>query len=182
MMDRPSIIDTAMEVAVSLARRATCRYFRVGCVIVSPNKKLIGLGYNGGHGGSPHCEDHGCLRENNCACQSLHAEQNAVIHCHGVDTKDCIAVVTTQPCVKCTSLLIGAGISEIVALEPYRPISLPWQDPRDESAQSAQMLQDNDVNFQWFEAENPETEAIVQQQLINIKRALARFSTESGTS
>jgi len=55
-------------------------------------------------------------------CRGLHAEQNAIIQAayHGVSVKGAKIYCTTQPCSICIKMIINAGITEVVYMEPYQ--------------------------------------------------------------
>jgi diaminohydroxyphosphoribosylaminopyrimidine deaminase/5-amino-6-(5-phosphoribosylamino)uracil reductase len=72
----------------------------VGCVLVSPDKKIVGWGYHAVYGG-------------------LHAEIEALKRA-GTKARGCTAYVTLEPCCHvgktgpCTDQLINAGVSKVV--------------------------------------------------------------------
>ena len=51
-------------------------------------------------------------------CQSIHAEQNALLQCKDVYSID-TAYVTASPCMTCTKLLLNTSCQTIVFLEEY---------------------------------------------------------------
>jgi dCMP deaminase len=100
----------------------------VGAVLVK-EKKILATGYNGVPSGISHCEDVGCLRdeegipsgERHELCRGLHAEQNAILQAayHGVSIQGSVLFCTNFPCVICSKMLINAGIRQIFYLEGY---------------------------------------------------------------
>ena len=92
-------------------------------------KKILATGYNGVPSGISHCEDVGCLRdeervpsgERHELCRGLHAEQNAILQAayHGVSIQGSVLFCTNFPCVICSKMLINAGIRQIFYLEGY---------------------------------------------------------------
>ncbi|MFO7835294.1 MAG: cytidine/deoxycytidylate deaminase family protein [Candidatus Thorarchaeota archaeon] len=116
------------EIADLVSSRSTCLRNKVGAVLVKESQ-ILSTGYNGAPKGLPHCEEVGCIRdelnvppgERHELCRGLHAEQNAIIQAayHGVSVKGAKLYVTTKPCSICTKMLINAGITEIIYIEPY---------------------------------------------------------------
>lgn len=116
------------EIADLVSSRSTCLRNQVGAVIVR-DSQILSTGYNGAPKGLPHCEDVGCIREQQGVkpgerhelCRGLHAEQNAVIQAayNGTSVKDAKMFCTTQPCSICTKILINAGIIEVIYIEAY---------------------------------------------------------------
>lgn len=109
-----------MQVARTVATRATCPRAQVGCVIVREHR-ILTTGYNGAPRGVAHCTEVGCtMRDAHCV-RATHAEANAVVQgaLHGVGLQGGTAYCTHQPCVGCSKLLISAGIVTIVYEEAY---------------------------------------------------------------
>jgi dCMP deaminase len=120
MLTRPSWDEYFMQIARTVATRATCPRASVGCVVVRDHR-ILTTGYNGAPRGVPHCMDAGCiLRDDHCV-RATHAEANAVIQgaLHGIALQGAMAYCTHQPCVGCSKLLISAGIVKIVYQDPY---------------------------------------------------------------
>ena len=84
---RPTWDEYFMEVAKTIAKRATCDRGRSGCVIAKDNQILV-TGYVGSPAGLPHCDEAGHLLKKmlhddgsitqHCV-RTVHAEQNALI-------------------------------------------------------------------------------------------------------
>lgn len=104
-----------MEVARTVATRATCPRASVGAVLVREHR-ILTTGYNGSPRGVAHCTEVGCTLVNEHCMRATHAEANAVVQAalHGVTLSDSTAYCTHQPCVNCTKLLISAGVRRIV--------------------------------------------------------------------
>ena len=127
-MKRPSWEEYFMDIAKLVAKRSTCLRRHVGAVLVK-EKKILATGYNGVPSGISHCEDVGCLRdeeripsgERHELCRGLHAEQNAILQAayHGVSIQGSVLFCTNFPCVICSKMLINAGIRQIFYLEGY---------------------------------------------------------------
>ncbi len=104
-----------MDVARTVATRATCPRASVGAVLVREHR-ILTTGYNGAPRGVGHCTDVGCTIENDHCVRSTHAEANAVVQgaLHGVRLEGATAYCTHQPCVNCAKLLISAGVTRVV--------------------------------------------------------------------
>lgn len=88
---RPNKIEYYLGIASAVLKRATCIRRKYGAVIVK-NDNIVGTGYCGSERGGINCCDHGkCKREEVGAkpgeryelCNSVHAEQNAIIPVDG---------------------------------------------------------------------------------------------------
>ena len=84
-MERPSKDSYYVDIAIAVSRRSTCIKRHYGCVIVKDDI-IIATGYNGSPRGEENCCDRGyCKRadakryEEYEKCDSVHAEQNALI-------------------------------------------------------------------------------------------------------
>ncbi len=117
---RPGWDEYFMEVARTVATRATCPRASVGAVIVRGHR-ILTTGYNGAPRGVAHCSDIGCEMIGGHCVRSTHAEANAVVQgaLHGVGLDAATAYCTHQPCVNCAKLLISAGITRIVYEAAY---------------------------------------------------------------
>ncbi len=122
---RPSWDEYFMTLARTAATRSTCDRLAVGCILVRDRNPLA-TGYNGAARGMPHCatNDHGRRPEDPPGCrQVVHAEVNAVAIAArtGVGIEGATAYVTHRPCFGCYSVLVNAGVVEVVYGEDYRP-------------------------------------------------------------
>jgi dCMP deaminase len=117
---RPGWDEYFMEVARTVATRATCPRASVGAVLVREHR-ILTTGYNGAPRHVAHCTEAGCEMVAGHCVRSTHAEANAVVQAalHGVEVAGAIAYCTHQPCVHCAKLLISAGITRIVFEEAY---------------------------------------------------------------
>ena len=109
-----------MEVARTVATRATCPRASVGAVLVREHR-ILTTGYNGAPRGVAHCSEIGCEMIGGHCVRSTHAEANAVVQgaLYGVGLDGATAYCTHQPCVNCAKLLISAGIVRIVYASAY---------------------------------------------------------------
>jgi len=109
-----------MEIARTVATRATCPRASVGCVVTREHR-ILTTGYNGAPRHVAHCSDVGCLMVNDHCLRTTHAEANAVVQgaLHGVSLQGSTVYCTHQPCVNCSKLLISAGVVRIVYGQAY---------------------------------------------------------------
>lgn len=117
-----------MDLVYRFALQSKCRSRQVGCIIVSPDQRVVGQGFNGAPKGSS-CEY--CVRCDNKAKSGqdlehavcAHAEANAIGYAAnaGISTANCALYCTTQPCAECAKLIIAAGIKTVVFYELYLP-------------------------------------------------------------
>ena len=127
-MSRPSWSEYFMAITKLVAKRSTCKRRAVGAILVK-EKRILATGYNGAPAGLRHCEEVGCLRENNSVpsgerhelCRGLHAEQNVIIQAayHGISIAGSTLYCTNKPCVICSKMIINAGIEKIIYEEGY---------------------------------------------------------------
>lgn len=112
---RPGWDEYFMQIARTVATRATCPRLSVGAVLVREHR-ILTTGYNGAPRGVAHCSEAGCLLVNDHCMRATHAEANAIVQgaLHGVSLEGSTAYCTHQPCVNCSKLLISAGVSKIV--------------------------------------------------------------------
>ena len=126
---RPSWDDYFMEVADSIAKRATCDRGRSGCVIAR-DKMILATGYVGAPTGLPHCDDVGhqlkkVVHEDGTVTQhcvrTVHAEQNAICQAarHGIGIEGATLYCRMTPCRTCAMLIINCGIRRVVCERKY---------------------------------------------------------------
>lgn len=135
MENRPSTVDTLIEIANTVSKRSTCSRRQNGAVIATSNGVVLSTGYNGALSGMDHC-DHDCecgtytgIHTENCPAHpnngctiSVHAEANAVYFAarNGVSVENQIIYCTTEPCVKCAEAIVQSGISFCIYDQEYR--------------------------------------------------------------
>ncbi|MFH1174398.1 MAG: dCMP deaminase family protein [archaeon] len=112
--------DYFMGIAMLSAMRSKDPHTQVGACIISPEKKIVGIGYNGFPRG---CSDDELpwAREGKSTLDTkypyiVHAEQNAILNAI-TNLKDCTMYVALFPCNECCKLIIQSGIREVVFLE-----------------------------------------------------------------
>lgn len=107
-----------MGVALLSAKRSKDPNTQVGACIVTEDKKIVGLGYNGLPRG---CSDDEFPWEREGEFLNTkypfvcHAELNAILNSTR-SLKDCIIYVALFPCHECSKAIIQSGIKEIVFL------------------------------------------------------------------
>ena len=107
--------STFMTVAVAISKLSTCRRLQVGCILLAPDGRVLGTGYNGALPGRQHCDDETCGPGKRCL-RTRHAERSALDYSQGVVAR---CYVTHEPCVRCTQDLIARGCREVYYLESY---------------------------------------------------------------
>lgn len=117
---RPSWDEYFLKLAMLVSERATCPRMHCGCVLVKANH-ILATGYNGSLPGLEHCDDVGCLIENNHCIRTNHAEVNAIIQATTMshNLQGACAYVTNMPCTTCAKMLIGAGINRVVVFTDF---------------------------------------------------------------
>lgn len=136
-MNRPSLVDTLIEIAFTVANRGTCSRAKNGAVIANSRGVVLSTGYNGSLSGFDHC-DHECdctqdlledVHWRNCpahpenGCKiAVHAEANAVYFAarNGVSVEGQEMYCTMEPCTKCAEAIIQSGLSKVVYSQEYR--------------------------------------------------------------
>ena len=114
--------DYFMSLALLSAKRSKDPQTQVGACIVSEDKKIVGIGYNGFPHLGPISNDD-CLpwgREGKSVNSKYpyvcHAEMNAVMNKNQQDIRNCTIYTTLFPCNECAKILIQSGIKEVVFL------------------------------------------------------------------
>jgi len=126
---RPSWDEYFMEIANTVAKRATCDRGRSGCVIAR-DKQLLVSGYVGSPKGLPHCDDIGhqmkkTIHEDGSVTQhcvrTVHAEQNAICQAAklGISLQGATLYCRMTPCRTCAMLIINCGIVRVVCEKKY---------------------------------------------------------------
>jgi dCMP deaminase len=120
-MSRATWDQYFLEIAKTVATRATCDRKHVGAIIVR-DKIILSTGYNGSIRGLPHCDEIGHLMEDSHCTRTAHAESNAVAQAARAGTRidGAELYVTASPCWPCFKLVANAGIKRIVFGEFYR--------------------------------------------------------------
>ena len=133
-MQRVSKENYYLDIAQTVAERATCLRRKFGAIIVK-NDVIVSTGYNGAPRGRKNCSDLGfCYREKLQIprgeryelCRSVHAEQNAIIaapreqmlgatlYMACVTPEDGKIVGGMNSCMMCKRVILNAGIEKLV--------------------------------------------------------------------
>ena len=133
-MERVSKNNYYLDIAQTVAERATCLRRKFGAIIVK-NDVIISTGYNGAPRGRQNCSDiNYCFRdkmqiprgERYELCRSVHAEANAIIAASReqmlgatlymvcVSPEDGSVFGGTSSCMMCKRQVINAGIAQVV--------------------------------------------------------------------
>jgi dCMP deaminase len=133
---RPSKDEYYMDLAKSVARRATCMKVEIGAVIIRDDQ-VVATGYCGAPRGTKDSLEHGfCLRQKLGIpsgqryemCRSVHAEQNAIINAaragtsllggdmyiYGKTRGDDSHEIDAFPCFICKKMLLNCGFKRVV--------------------------------------------------------------------
>ena len=109
-----------MSIAFLSAMRSKDPNTQVGACIVNPDKRIVGIGYNGFPRG---CSDDQLPWAREAEDQMdtkypfvCHAEMNAILNKNSAEVKGCTIYVALFPCNECSKLIIQSGISEVVYL------------------------------------------------------------------
>lgn len=116
MRERPSWDEYFLDIAEAVSRRSHDSDTQVGCVLVSPDRRIVGTGFNGFPPGFPDAT----LPTNRPEKYPfmVHAEVNAVAHAWR-DLKGCTCYCLLSPCNDCAKLLLTVGIKRLVCLQAY---------------------------------------------------------------
>ena len=112
--------DYFMSVAFLSSMRSKDPSTQVGACIVSPDKRIVGIGYNGFPRG---CSDDELPWAREAVSELdtkypyvCHAEMNAILNKNSADVKGCTIYVGLFPCNECAKMVIQSGIAEVVYL------------------------------------------------------------------
>jgi dCMP deaminase len=126
---RPSWDEYFLQIADTVAQRATCDRGRSGCVIARDRQILV-TGYVGSPAGLPHCDEvghefrqvvHEGGRVTNHCVRTVHAEQNAICQAarRGISIEGATVYCRMTPCRTCAMLLVNCGIVRVVCERKY---------------------------------------------------------------
>ncbi len=108
-----------MGIALLSACRSKDPITQVGACIVSPQRKIVGTGYNGLPIG---CDDDAFPWDkqgdflNTKYPYVCHAELNAILNNIGMNLKGCSIYSVLFPCNECAKAIIQSGITEVIYL------------------------------------------------------------------
>lgn len=133
MINRKNKDKYYIDIADAVSSRGTCLRRNYGAVIVKEDR-IISTGYTGAPRNCINCSDIGkCKREELHIpsgeryelCNSVHAEQNAIIQANGQDLIDSTIYISGRdaktgkkvdgmPCLICQKMIINAGIKKVI--------------------------------------------------------------------
>ena len=101
---------------------STCAKRQYAAVVIAPNKRVIGFGYNGSPPGMGHCVDGHCPRlhegsangSNYDNCISQHAEAGALLWSDPALRTGSTLIVNGPPCMGCAKLIASSGVVRLV--------------------------------------------------------------------
>lgn len=122
-MNRPTRVQTFMDIAHVFAKRATCMRLNVGAIVVL-GRTIVGHGYNGVRPGEPHCAGNDCPGKLECKL-TAHAEYNALARASGA-AGPLDLYSTDSPCYAC-AVYAHRQVKRVFFATPYRITdSLDW--------------------------------------------------------
>ena len=133
-----------MGIAVLSSLRSKDPNTQVGACIVSPDKKIVGVGYNGFPTG---CSDDDLPWEREGEWLETkypyvcHAELNAILNSAHSNLKGARVYVTLFPCNECAKAIIQSGIKKVIYLSDKYETS-------DSTLASKKMLKEAGVEFE----------------------------------
>lgn len=104
---------------------STCAKRQYCALLVDTRGHLIGMGYNGGPKGYPHCTDGACPRLHEPSdrallydnCIAVHAEANALLHSDYTARREGFTLyVNGHPCFGCAKLIANSGAKRLVSV------------------------------------------------------------------
>jgi dCMP deaminase len=101
---------------------STCSKRKYFAVVLAPNKRVAGVGYNGSPPGMGHCDDGYCPRATQQSapgsqydnCISQHAEAGALLWSDIAVRQGGTIIVNGPPCMGCAKLIASSGVVRIV--------------------------------------------------------------------
>lgn len=99
---------------------STCSKRQYGAILVDNLGHVVGMGYNGGPSGFPHCSDGACPRAiegspNGSSydnCFAVHAEANALLHTNYSSSATRL-YVNGPPCFSCAKLIANSTVEKV---------------------------------------------------------------------
>lgn len=136
---------------------STCERRQFLAVVLAPNKRVCGIGYNGGPSGMAHCDEGGCPHSRDGkpsggsydTCIAQHAETGALLWSDPAMRLGGTIIVNGVPCFHCAKQIASSGLARVVFWsEPGYPSEdqtldflddagievMPVQRPRDSAA------------------------------------------------
>lgn len=120
-----------MQACESMAKIfSTCSKGQVFSIIIDPQQRIVGTGYNGVPSGKQHCNEGGCPRATSNVpsgstydsgpgvCYAAHAEANALANGDGTRFHQSTLYVNVMPCLGCLRMIAASGIKRVITNAP----------------------------------------------------------------
>ena len=113
---------------------STCAKRQYAAVVLAPNKRVAGFGYNGSPPGMAHCNEGACPRmqqgsaagSNYDTCISQHAEAGALLWSDASMRLGGTLIVNGPPCMGCAKLIASSGLSRVIYKEDEKYVYEQW--------------------------------------------------------
>ncbi|MBT4349185.1 cell division protein DedD [bacterium] len=149
---RPSWDEYFMQIAETVAQRATCDRGRSGCV-VARDKQILVTGYVGSPRGIAHCDEIGHLmktvthedgHQSQHCLRTVHAEQNAICQAArlGISLDAATLYCRMTPCRACAMMIINCGIKKVFCQKKYHA-----------GSESEEMFKEAKLELEYFDEE-----------------------------
>jgi dCMP deaminase len=141
-----------MQIAETVAQRATCDRGRSGCV-VARDKQILVTGYVGSPRGIAHCDEIGHLmktvthedgHQSQHCLRTVHAEQNAICQAArlGISLDAATLYCRMTPCRACAMMIINCGIKKVFCQKKYHA-----------GSESEEMFKEAKLELEYFDEE-----------------------------
>jgi dCMP deaminase len=112
-------LKSCFQLAETFSTCAKRQYF---AVVISPNGRVVGVGYNGSPPNLGHCTDGACPRylenspngSNYDNCIAQHAEANALLWSDPTMRQGATLIINGPPCFGCSKQIASASIKRVV--------------------------------------------------------------------
>ena len=149
---RPTWDEYFMQIAETVAQRATCDRGRSGCV-VARDKQILVTGYVGSPRGIAHCDEIGHLmktvthedgHQSQHCLRTVHAEQNAICQAArlGISLNAATLYCRMTPCRACAMMIINCGIKKVICQKKYHA-----------GAETEEMFKEAKLKLEYFDNE-----------------------------
>lgn len=119
-MTKPNWDQYFIKIAEAVSLRSPDPVYKVGAVVVSKDKRVLGTGYNGFVSGYDESSVD-WLNRDSIRQHIIHAEMNAILHSK-TDLSDATLYVTLSPCKECIKLVASANITKIIYKDTYKDL------------------------------------------------------------
>ena len=110
--------DYFMNIAMVTAMRSKDPNYKIGCVLVTDDNKIVGTGYNGMPRHPSKDNDKLIDWTARPKLMIIHAEMNAILNMTITSNGPLRAYVTDESCVDCIKHMIQAGVRKVYYLNP----------------------------------------------------------------